>query len=230
MFSMTETSCAHCPAWPVRLLAATKYASGSTAPSGPLTTACLSADTDSREGVKEPENIQKPQYDEDDDNRIQDRLDGALHGDEIHQPQQYAHNDQGQQYLQERHTFLPFLPAFRFKLSFEILDTCAGAGERALVVVQLDVQLQHGDHRLPRPVRLFTCVQIPRLSGVRADCLLSNEKNANPMISTEGRCAAQTVWFLLEVIGLEEKGWSSHCARDFFIRGKFIALTVAFQS
>ena len=41
---------------------------------------------------------------------------------------------------------------------------------------------------------------------------------------------AQTVWFLLEVIGLDEKGWSSHWVRDVFIWGKSIALTVAFQS
>jgi len=41
---------------------------------------------------------------------------------------------------------------------------------------------------------------------------------------------AQMVWFLLEVIDLEENGWSSHWAIVFFIWGKFIALTVTFQS
>jgi hypothetical protein len=45
--------------------------------------------TELREVIEEPKYLQKPQYDGDNDNAIQDALDLTLHGDEaVHQPQQ----------------------------------------------------------------------------------------------------------------------------------------------
>jgi hypothetical protein len=77
-------------------------------PGVPFTAVCLCADVDPGKSVKEPERVQEPQYDADDHYGVQDRLDSSLHRDEaIHEPQQYAHNDQGQQNLRERHIFLP---------------------------------------------------------------------------------------------------------------------------
>ncbi len=59
--------------------------------------------------MKKSEHIQKPQNHANDHDCVQDRLDATCHGDEtIHQPQEDADDDQGEQNLKERHTFLPF--------------------------------------------------------------------------------------------------------------------------
>jgi hypothetical protein len=58
------------------------------------------ANVDPGQRVKQPENIQQPQNHGDDDDAVQNGLDGALHGDEaIHQPQEYAHHDENFQEL-----------------------------------------------------------------------------------------------------------------------------------
>jgi hypothetical protein len=50
--------------------------------------------------------IEEPEHDANDDDCVQDGLDTACHGDEtIHQPKQNAHDDQGYENLNERHTF-----------------------------------------------------------------------------------------------------------------------------
>ena len=59
--------------------------------------------------MKKSEHIQKPQNHANDHDCVQDRLDATCHGDEsIHQPQEDADDDQGEQNLKERHAFLPF--------------------------------------------------------------------------------------------------------------------------
>jgi len=53
------------------------------------------ADVDPGEGMKNPENIQKPQDHGDYHHNIQDALNRSLHGDEtIHQPQQKSNHNQ----------------------------------------------------------------------------------------------------------------------------------------
>jgi hypothetical protein len=96
-FSMTETCCAHSGARPARLLLRPQSPIPDHGPGVAVRHCSLCADADSREAVKEPERVQEPQHDAYDDNGIQDRLDGSLHRNEtIHQPEQYAHDNQGQ--------------------------------------------------------------------------------------------------------------------------------------
>ena len=64
---------------------------------GPFTNVGLCTDADSRECVEESKRVHEPQHDTDNDDRVQDGLDGSLHRNEtIHEPQQNAHDDQGQ--------------------------------------------------------------------------------------------------------------------------------------
>jgi hypothetical protein len=59
--------------------------------------------------VEQTKYVKEPEYDADDHNSVQDRLDTACHRDEtIHEPKQDAHNDQGYENLNKRHSFLPF--------------------------------------------------------------------------------------------------------------------------
>ena len=56
--------------------------------------------------MKESRNIQDPQDDSNDNNCVENRLDGCLHWNEaIHQPQNYAHHDQDFYKLDQRHDF-----------------------------------------------------------------------------------------------------------------------------
>ena len=60
----------------------------------------LLAYADMRHGVEKPKYIAEPPQDRDDNNGIQNRLNGACHRDElVNQPQNYAHNDQSEHYL-----------------------------------------------------------------------------------------------------------------------------------
>lgn len=56
--------------------------------------------------MKEPEDIQDPENDGNDDNAVQDGLDRGLHGEEaIDQPQQNAHHDENFYQLNQGHDF-----------------------------------------------------------------------------------------------------------------------------
>jgi hypothetical protein len=58
--------------------------------------------------MKKSKNIEKPQDHADHHDGIQDRLDRALHWDEVvDQPQQNAHYDQNHHKLKQRHRLLP---------------------------------------------------------------------------------------------------------------------------
>jgi hypothetical protein len=60
-----------------------------------------------RMGVKDPEHIQEPQNYHDDNNAVQDRLDGRLHRNEpIHKPQQNSNDNQRNDNLDQRHATL----------------------------------------------------------------------------------------------------------------------------
>jgi hypothetical protein len=53
-----------------------------------------------RHGTKKAEDIQEPKDNDDDNDRVQDRLNRALHGNvAIYQPEQNANDDQNQNYL-----------------------------------------------------------------------------------------------------------------------------------
>jgi hypothetical protein len=59
--------------------------------------------------MEQPKYIEEPEHDANDHDRVQDGLDTACHGNKaIHQPQEDAHDDQGYENLNERHSFLPF--------------------------------------------------------------------------------------------------------------------------
>jgi hypothetical protein len=65
-----------------------------------------STDVNPRERVKQAKHIQEPQHHNNDDDRIQYRLNAAGHWNKtIHQPKQDTDDDQGNQNLYERHTF-----------------------------------------------------------------------------------------------------------------------------
>jgi hypothetical protein len=58
------------------------------------------ANADPGQRVKQSENIQQPQNHGNDNDAVQDGLDGALHGDEaIHQPQKHTYHNQNFQKL-----------------------------------------------------------------------------------------------------------------------------------
>src|SRR5258708_1741690 len=89
---------------------------------------------------------------------------------------------------------------------------------------------QHRNPRLSPPARLFTYIQIRRLFDWRSDCLLSIQRMEDRNESRlQGRpLRAQTVWFLLDAMRLEEIGSRNQCRRDFFMCGKLIALSITF--
>jgi hypothetical protein len=61
---------------------------------------CLRLNVDSGQRVQESENVQEPENDDDNDDGVQNGFDGALHRDEaIHEPEQYAYDDEDHQYL-----------------------------------------------------------------------------------------------------------------------------------
>jgi hypothetical protein len=56
--------------------------------------------------VEQTKYVEEPEYDADDHESVQDRLDTACHRNEtIHKPKQDAHNDQGYENLHKRHSF-----------------------------------------------------------------------------------------------------------------------------
>src|SRR5450432_1337455 len=68
----------------------------------------------SRERMKQSKYIQEPQHHHNHHDCIQDRLDAPGHRDiAVHQPKEYAHDDQGQQNLNERHSYFSFLSMLR---------------------------------------------------------------------------------------------------------------------
>lgn len=59
--------------------------------------------------MEQPEYIEQPQHDADDHDGVQNGLNASCHGDvSVHEPQENAHDNQGYQNLNERHTF--YLP------------------------------------------------------------------------------------------------------------------------
>jgi hypothetical protein len=63
--------------------------------------------------VEQTKYVEEPEYDADDHESVQDRLDTACHRNEtIHKPKQDAHNDQGYENLHKRHSFSPFCPLY----------------------------------------------------------------------------------------------------------------------
>jgi hypothetical protein len=68
------------------------------------------SNVDPRKRMKQTKDIQQPQNYGNDNDAVQDGLDGCLHRNEpIHQPQQYTHNDQNFQQLNQRHDLYPLV-------------------------------------------------------------------------------------------------------------------------
>jgi hypothetical protein len=64
----------------------------------------LLSDADVGDGVEQSKYIAEPPQDTNDNDYIQNRLDGTGHWDEaVDQPQDYADDDQSEQYLKQRH-------------------------------------------------------------------------------------------------------------------------------
>ena len=100
---------------------------------------------------------------------------------------------------------------YRVKLLFEILDACECRGVQALGMGWPTKQSFHNIAILGF-LHLHVCSFVYRFPN----CLLSEE--------------IQTVWFLLDIIRLDETGSRNQRRRDFVICEKLNALTVTFQS
>jgi hypothetical protein len=58
------------------------------------------ADAEIGESRKQPEYLQQPEHNDDDDYSIENGLDARLHGDEaVHEPKQNTYHNQGEKYL-----------------------------------------------------------------------------------------------------------------------------------
>jgi hypothetical protein len=69
-----------------------------------MSSLALPAYADIGKGVKESGDVEYPQDYKDDYDSIENRLDGALHGNEsIHKPEENTHDDQNFDELNERH-------------------------------------------------------------------------------------------------------------------------------
>src|SRR5208283_1435491 len=98
----------------------------------PFIAKCLRTHVDTRERVEKTKNVEEPKDHGDDDDGVQDGLDAAGHGDEtIHQPQENAHNDQGEQNLNKRHGHCSFPTVQRdtSSLASEIASSAGWSGE-----------------------------------------------------------------------------------------------------
>jgi hypothetical protein len=66
----------------------------------------LLSDADVGERMEQSKHIAEPPQHSNDDDRVQNRLDGIRHWDElVDHPQDYSDDDQSEQYLKQRHDF-----------------------------------------------------------------------------------------------------------------------------